>query len=98
MTEQEIKTAEDMVNEKIKANIPVICEEKSLNEAKQDGAMGVFENKYGERVKVYCISDFSKEICSGPHVQNTGELGIFKIIKEEASSSGVRRIRAVLTQ
>ncbi|MCX6731431.1 MAG: alanine--tRNA ligase [Candidatus Parcubacteria bacterium] len=96
MTEEEIKKTEDLVNEKIKENIPVVCEEMSLEEAKEKGAMGMFKNKYGEKVKVYTIGDFSKEICGGPHVQNTGELGHFKITKEEASSSGIRRIKAVL--
>ena len=58
--------------------------------------MALFTDKYGEQVKVYSIGDFSKEVCGGPHVKNTGELGKFKIVKEEASSAGVRRIRAVL--
>jgi len=73
----------------------------SLEDAKNMGAMGVFESKYGEKVKVYIIGDetsgiFSKEICGGPHVENTSELGHFKIQKEESSSGGVRRIKAVL--
>jgi alanyl-tRNA synthetase len=71
-------------------------EEMSLEEAKAQGAMGVFESKYGERVKVYSIGVFSKEICGGPHVERTGILGKFKIVKEESSSSGVRRIKATL--
>jgi alanyl-tRNA synthetase len=96
MTPEEIKKTEDLVNEKIKENIPVVCEEMSLEEAKEKGAMGVFENKYGEKVKVYTINNFSKEICSGPHVNSTGELGHFKITKEEASSAGVRRLKAIL--
>ncbi|KKS26369.1 MAG: Alanine-tRNA ligase [Parcubacteria group bacterium GW2011_GWA2_42_11] len=96
MTPEEIKKVEEIVNEKIAAKLPVVCEELSLDEAKAKGAMGVFEQKYGERVKIYGISGFSKEICGGPHVENTGELGKFKIKKEEASSAGVRRIKAVL--
>jgi len=96
MTEEEIKKVEDLVNEKIKENIPVICEEMNLEEAKESGATGVFEDKYGEKVKVYTIGNFSKEICSGPHVNSTGELGHFKITKEEASSAGVRRLKAIL--
>ena len=96
MTQEEIKKVEDMVNEKIKENIPVVCEEMSLEEAKNKGAMGVFESKYGEKVKVYTIDNFSKEICGGPHAKNTGELGKFKIVKEESSSSGVRRIKSIL--
>jgi alanyl-tRNA synthetase len=96
MTEEEIKKTEDLVNEKIKESIPVIYEEMNLEDAKKQGAMGVFESKYGEKVKVYTINNFSKEICGGPHAKNTGDLGIFKIIKEESSSSGVRRIKAIL--
>ena len=68
----------------------------SYDEAKESGAMGLFENKYGDKVKVYTIGEFSKEICGGPHVSNTGVLGTFKIKKEEASSAGVRRIKAIL--
>ena len=71
-------------------------EEMSLEEAKKRGAQGVFENKYGERVKVYSIGDFSIEICAGPHVSNTKELGRFKIKKEESVAAGIRRIKAVL--
>ncbi|MDD3101536.1 MAG: alanine--tRNA ligase [Patescibacteria group bacterium] len=96
MTPEEIKKVEEIVNQKIKENLPVICEEMTLNEAKEKGAMGVFESKYGEKVKVYSINNFSKEICGGPHAKNTQELGSFKIIKEEASSAGVRRIKAVI--
>ena len=84
------------MNEQIKRDLPVTCEEMTLEEAKKSGAMGLFENKYGEKVKVYTIGDFSKEICGGPHVTHTGELGHFKIKKEESSSAGVRRIKAIL--
>ena len=96
MTDEQVKKIEDLVNEKIKEDLPVICEEMSLEQAKEVGAMGVFDSKYGEKVKVYSIGDFSKEICGGPHVEQTGVLGKFKIIKEEASSAGVRRIKAIL--
>jgi alanyl-tRNA synthetase len=106
MTPEQIKQVENLVNEKIKEDLPVICEEMSLEEAKIKNAMGVFESKYGEKVKVYTIGDFStsskdnnifsREICGGPHVERTGVLGKFKIIKEESSSAGVRRIKAVL--
>ena len=96
MTPEEVKMVEEQVNEHIKANIPVVCEEMSLEDAKNSGAMGIFENKYGEKVTVYTIGDVSKEICTGPHVENTAILGNFKIKKEEASSSGVRRIKAIL--
>jgi Alanyl-tRNA synthetase len=96
MTAEEIGKAENLVNEQIKHNIPVQRIEMSFDEARRDGAMGVFESKYGERVTVYAIGDFSKEICGGPHAENTGNLGRFKIAKEESSSSGVRRIKAIL--
>lgn len=100
MTSEEIKKVEELVNQKIKDSLPVIFQEKNLEEAKKEGAMGVFENRYGERVKVYYIGNpqnpFSKEICGGPHVKNTKEIGKFKIIKEESSGAGVRRIKAVI--
>jgi len=96
LTAEEIKEVEDLVNQKIQEDLLVKMEEMNLEQAKKQGAMGVFEAKYGEKVKVYSIGDFSKEICGGPHVQKTGELGHFKIIKEKASSSGVRRIKAIL--
>ena len=96
MTKEQIQQVEDIVNEQIKRDLPVTCEEMSLEDAKKSGAMGLFENKYGDKVKVYTIGDFSKEICGGPHVTHTGELGHFKIKKEESSSAGVRRIKAVL--
>ena len=96
MTKEQLQQVEDIVNEQIKRDLPVTCEEMTLEEAKGSGAMGLFENKYGDKVKVYTIGDFSKEICGGPHVSHTGELGHFKIKKEESSSAGVRRIKAVL--
>ena len=96
VTKEELEKVEEIVNEQIKRDLPVMCEEMTLEEAKEQGAMGLFESKYGEKVKVYTIGDFSKEICGGPHVKHTGELGRFKIKKEEASSAGVRRIKAVL--
>ncbi|MFH1346745.1 MAG: alanine--tRNA ligase [Spirochaetota bacterium] len=96
MAPEQIKQVEDLVNEKIKQDLPVVCEEMSLDEAKEQGAMGVFDSKYGNKVKVYIINEFSKEICGGPHVNRTSELGNFKIIKEESASAGVRRIKAVL--
>lgn len=96
MMPEKIKQVEDLVNEQIQKNTPVRKEEMPTDEAFAGGAMGAFGSKYGERVSVYAIGEFSKEICGGPHVKNTGELGIFKIIKEESSSSGVRRIKAIL--
>jgi len=100
MTPEQIAAVEKLVNEAIEKALPVVCEEKSLAEAKAEGAMGVFESKYGEKVKVYKIGEgdavVSQEICGGPHASNTGVLGHFKITKEESSSSGVRRIKAIL--
>lgn len=96
MTKEEIDNVENFVNEAIKREIPVVCEVMSLEEAKNSGAEGIFTNKYGSEVKVYTIGDVSKEICGGPHVENTKELHHFKIIKEESSSSGIRRIKAIL--
>ena len=96
MTKEEIQEVEDLVNEQIKRDLPVTCEEMSYEEAKKSGAIGLFTDKYGDKVKVYTIGDFSKEICGGPHVTHTGDMGTFKIKKEESSSSGVRRIKAVL--
>jgi alanyl-tRNA synthetase len=96
MTPEQIKKAENLVNDTISKKLPVECQEMSLEEAKSRGAMGVFESKYGEKVKVYSIGEVSNEICGGPHVENTGTLGKFKITKEESSSAGVRRIKAIL--
>ena len=96
LTPEELKAVEDLVNEQIGRHMPITCEEMTGAEAKAQGAIGLFESKYGERVKVYTMGDFSKEICGGPHAQNTGDLGHFVIKKEEASSSGVRRIKAIL--
>ena len=98
MTKEQLQQVEDLVNEQIARDLPVTCEEMTLEEAKESGATGLFENKYGEKVKVYTIGDFSKEICGGPHVSHTGELGHFKIKKEESSSAGVRRIKAILSE
>ncbi len=96
MTDEEKKEVERLVNEYIQAAAPVICEEMTVEEAKDQGAIGLFESKYGERVKVYTMGAFSKEICGGPHANNTGDLKSFKIQKEESSSAGVRRIKAVI--
>ena len=96
MTDKQKAEVEDLVNEAIKSAYQVDCQEMSLESAKSIGATGVFESKYGEKVKVYFIDDFSKEICGGPHVDNIGDLGVFKIKKEESSSAGVRRIKATL--
>ena len=96
MTEEEKAEVERLVTEYIQAGSPITCEEMTVAEAKAQGAIGLFESKYGERVKVYTMGEFSKEICGGPHASNTGDLKSFKIKKEEASSAGVRRIKAVI--
>ena len=96
MTDEEKKKVEDIVNAQIKADLKVTREEVSYDKAREMGAIGVFDNKYGEMVSVYHVGDFSLEFCGGPHVENTGDMGVFKILKEEAVSAGVRRIKAVL--
>ena len=96
MTPEELQEVERLVNEAIAAKAPVICEEMTVPEAKAKGAIGLFESKYGERVRTYKMGDFSFEICGGPHAENTGDLGSFKIQKEESSSAGVRRIKATI--
>lgn len=96
VTPEELKKVEDIVNEQIQRDLVVTCEEMTLEEAKASGATGLFENKYGDKVKVYTIGDFSKEICGGPHVERTGNMGHFKIVKEEGVAAGIRRIKAIL--
>lgn len=96
MTDEEKEMLTKRVNEMIATNTDVVCENMTYEEAKASGALGSFENKYGQIVKVYTIGNLSKEICGGPHVKNTSELGTFVIQKEESSSAGVRRIKAVL--
>ena len=96
LTPEEVAEVERLVNEQIALNVPVIMKEMSLEEAKAQGFTGLFENKYGERVKTYTIGEFSKEICGGPHAKSTGELGVFKIAKQENVSAGIKRIKAVL--
>lgn len=96
LTDEEIKKVEEIVNQKIQEDLKVKSEEMTMEEAKKVGAIGLFEQKYQDKVKVYFIGDFSKEICGGPHVEHTGVLGKFKILSEKSSSAGVRRIKAVL--
>ncbi|MBI2450528.1 MAG: alanine--tRNA ligase [Candidatus Nealsonbacteria bacterium] len=96
MTEDEIKKVEELVNQKIKDDLEVDKREMTHGEALKSGALAFFKEKYPERVTVYSINGFSKEICAGPHVKRTGELGHFKIVKEESSGAGIRRLRAVL--
>lgn len=97
MTEDEKKYLEQKVNDRINGAFDVTVETMSVQKAKESGAMGIFDEKYGSSVTVYTIGDFSKEICGGPHVKNTSELGHFTLIKEESSSAGIRRIKGVLT-
>lgn len=96
MTAEELEEVTRLVNEAIQEGLPVVCEEMTVEEAKEAGAIGVFEDRYDKKVKVYSIGEFSKEICGGPHVANTSELGEFRILKEQSSSAGVRRIKAVI--
>ena len=109
MTPEQIKEAEDLVNSAIQADYPVSFSEMTVEEARAKNAIGLFGDKYGEMVKVYTVGDpnemanakqdsptFSREICGGPHVEHTGVMGHFKIVKEESSSAGIRRIKAIL--
>ena len=96
LTVEEIKKVEDEVNRVIKSALPVIRKELPRDEAMKIGAQMEFGQKYPDKVSVYFMGDYSKEFCGGPHVSNTKEVGKFKIIKEEASSAGVRRIKAVV--
>ncbi len=97
MTNEEIKRVEEIVNQVISRDLMTTREEMSPAQAKARGAIGLFDQKYGDKVSVYSVGDFSKEICGGPHVSHTGEIGVFKILKEEAVSAGVRRIKATVT-
>ena len=104
LTPEQIKQVEEIVNKKIKENLPVLCEVTDKEETLKSGALGFFREKYGDKVKVYTIGNsstgsgppFSREICGGPHVNSTGELGVFKIIKEDGVAKGIRRVKAVL--
>ena len=96
VTPEELRQVEELVQQAIDAHVDITCEEMTVPEARAKGAIGLFGDKYGERVKVYTMGDYSCEICGGHHAANTGDLGTFKIKKEEASSAGVRRIKAVL--
>lgn len=96
LTPEQIKKVENFVNEQIKKSLPVKLEEMTITQARDSAALGFFSHKYGAKVKVYFIGDFSREICGGPHIKNTRELGVFKIVSEKSSSSGIRRIKAVL--
>ncbi|MFH1426639.1 MAG: alanine--tRNA ligase [Candidatus Kerfeldbacteria bacterium] len=103
LTDEQKAEVEKIVNDQIQADLPVVCTEMTVDEAKKDGAIGLFEEEYeksGGKVKVYTIGEtghiFSKEICGGPHVETTGELKSFKITSEKSSSAGIRRIKAVI--
>lgn len=96
MTAEEIAETQRLVNDAIQRDLPITCEEMPVEEARKTGAIGLFGDKYGEVVKVYTMGNFSKEICGGPHAEHTGQLGHFVIQKEQSSSSGVRRIKAIL--
>jgi len=96
LTPEQLKQVEDLVNEAIKKKIPVTREEMPIEEAKRQGATALFTGKYGEKVSVYTAGEFSKEVCTGPHVANTAELGHFRILKEESVAAGVRRIKAIV--
>ena len=96
LTEKELKDIEDLVNAQIQKNQEITKQEMSPQEAKKSGAVGSFDEKYGNKVSVYSIGTFSKEICAGPHVKSTKELGKFKIIKQESVGAGARRIKAIL--
>ena len=96
LTPDELARVEALVNGKIEADLPVIWEEMTLDSAKASGAIGLFEEKYGAMVKVYSIGDYSREICGGPHVGQTGQLGHFQIVREQSNGAGVRRIRATV--
>jgi len=98
MTPEQIHAVEELVNQAIRAGLEVTVREMTPEAALEAGALGLFKDRYGEKVNVYCIRDFSEEICGGPHVGNTSELVGFRILSEKSSSRGIRRIRAVLEE
>ena len=95
VTKEQLEKIQDRVNEKINEFLPVTCEEMSMEDAKKSGAMALFGEKYKNTVRVVSAGQWSRELCGGIHVKNTGEIGAFKIISESGIASGVRRIEAV---
>ncbi len=95
LTDGELKKVEDLANEIILENVPVVVEEKSYEEAVKEGAIALFEEKYGDKVRVVKVGDFSEELCGGTHVSRTGDIGLLKIVSEESVAAGVRRITAI---
>ncbi len=96
LTQEELKAVEERVNMIIEKKIPVVCREMPIEEARELGAVGIFNDKYSDVVKTYTIGEYSMEMCGGPHATNTGDLGHFSIVKEQSSSAGIRRIKAIL--
>ena len=96
MTEEEISRVEDLVNEAITSVTPVVTEVMDLQEAKNSGAIGIFDDKYADKVRVVSAGEYSKELCGGTHIDNTGKIGLFKIISESGIAAGTRRIEAVI--
>ena len=97
LTPEELAKVEKIVNVQIQKDLPVSMSVSTYDEAVKSGAMAFFGERYPEKVKVYMIGDFSKEICGGPHVEHTGTIGQFKILKEESAGAGIRRIYAVVS-
>ena len=95
MTKEQLQAVEDLVNQEIEAALEVRTDIMSLSEAKKTGAMALFGEKYGEKVRVVSMGDFSKELCGGTHVKNTADIRLFKILSESGVAAGVRRIEAL---